>query len=261
MVDVLVGRVHRFDPSRGDHLVQDMGCPVGAVGLREAGGLVLALVDHFAIAEDSGKVTEVPGFSIDKAHVRFNDGKVDPWGGFYAGTMRWEEGEATGSLYQLSPDHSVRELLSGISVSNGLAWTVDKSFLYHIDTPTHQVRRFPIDPATGTVSDRRLVVDIGTGPGAPDGLTIDSEGCLWVALWGGGQVRRYDPAGRVLAVVELPTAHVSSVAFGGEHMDELYITTARFGRSQKQLWQEPHAGSVFWCQPGVSGFPPFKFRG
>lgn len=259
-VDLVMGRVHRFSPSMGTGSVLDLGSPVGAAGLRQDGGLVLAMVDRFSLTDGQGNVSDVPDFSVDRATVRFNDGKVGPDGSFYAGTLHWEETEPLGSLYRLSPDGSVEQVAAGITVSNGLDWSLDGSVLYHADTPTHQVRRFSVDQASGALRDMGAPLEVPP-PGSPDGLTIDAEGCIWVALWGGWQVRRYDPGGRLLAIVDVPVAHVTSVAFGGPHMDEMYITTARFGRTQRQLLGETHAGSIFCCRPGVTGNVPFKYLG
>lgn len=260
-VDLVAGRVHRFSPGRATDSAQDFGVPVGAAGLRATGGLVLALADHFALSESDGRFAAVSGFSVDRAEVRFNDGKVGPDGAFYAGTLDWEETDPIGSLFRLDPSGTVSELVAGVTVSNGLDWAPDGSAMYYVDSPTRCVRQFsPLEGQERALTERGPAIEVAP-PGLPDGLTVDSDGCIWVALWGGWQVRRYRPDGTLLAVVEVPVAHVSSVAFGGEHLDELYITTARFGRAQRQLLDEPHAGSVFCCRPGASGLPAYRFAG
>ncbi|HXW82755.1 MAG TPA: SMP-30/gluconolactonase/LRE family protein, partial [Acidimicrobiales bacterium] len=193
--------------------------------------------------------------------VRFNEGKVGPEGRFVAGTMDWHEQEALGKLYQLGPDGAVTTLLDGVAISNGLDATDDGKALFYIDTPLGGVDVFERDPATGALSGRRRFVDVPAADGAPDGMTLDAEGCIWVALWGGGQVRRFDPSGRLIAAVEVPARQVSSVAFGGDHLDELFITTARVGQPQAALSGQPRAGDLFWCSPGVTGRPWPRFAG
>lgn len=260
-VDITRHRVHIFGPSTGAHSSFDVGRPVGAVVLREDGGLVLAAHDGFFLAEADGGGLEAFGtFRSDGATARFNDGKVSPAGRFYAGTMDWEESRPFGSLYMLEPDGSVSVVLEGVTISNGLAWSPDGGTLYYIDSPCHTVDAFRFDPEAGTVSDRRVIAEIPDA--SPDGMAIDAEGCLWVACWGGSRVERIDPAdGRRLATVRLPTSHVSSVAFGGRDMDDIYITTARHHLSSAQLASEPHAGDLFVTNAGVAGPPADRFKG
>ncbi len=259
-VDIVAGRVHRFDPGSGRDQSFATGSPVGAAGLRGDGGLVLALAEGFATADmEGGDLQAVPGFAVDTAAVRFNDGKVDPWGGFCAGTMDWQGRRPCGALYRLAPDWSVHELVRGVICSNGLDWTDDRRSLYYIDTPSGAVDRFALDPDTGVLLGRERVLDLG-GPGLPDGMTLDAEGCLWVALWGGGEVRRYTPDGLLDRIVTLPVSLVTSVAFGGDHLDVLYITTANDGLSPEARRAQPHAGDLFCCRPGVVGRLSGRFQ-
>jgi sugar lactone lactonase YvrE len=258
-VDILPGRVHRLDPASGAHSWFDAGDLVGAVGLTRSGGLVLALADGFALAEDDGlRLRRVAGFAVDRSAVRFNDGKPDPWGGFCAGTMALDErnGPPCG-LYRLGPDGAVREILGNVGLSNGLDWSDDRTAFYYADSASEGVDRFGTDPDTGALGARRRVVSIADG--LPDGLTLDAEGCLWLAVWGSGQVRRYTPAGRLDRVVRLPVSQVTSVAFGGADLGTLYITTAREDLTPADLRAQPHAGDIFACSPGVTGRTPFLF--
>jgi sugar lactone lactonase YvrE len=259
-VDIMGERVHGWRPSDHSHRSFAVGRPVGAVVLREDGGLVLAAHDNFFLVEADGSgLRQIGSANIDGSAVRFNDGKVDPWGRFLAGTMDWGHKDPVGSLYMLSCDGSVTTLLEGAVISNGLAWSADGTTLYYIDTRRESVDAFDVDRETGKLSRRRVVTK--TSDGRPDGMAIDDEGCLWVALWGGSRVECIDPAGgRRLAVIELPTTHVSSAAFGGAHLDELYITTATDRLSRERLAAEPHAGDLFVAHPGVSGPPPNRFR-
>jgi sugar lactone lactonase YvrE len=260
-VDILGGQVHEFDPATGARRQFSTGAPVGAVGLTTTGGLVLALVDGFALADIAGEsITRIPGLVTDERAVRFNDGKPDPWGGFCAGTMQWRDGGQPGCLYRLAPDGSVTELVPGVTVSNGLDWTDDRRIFYYVDSPSGGVDVFDTDPASGALLGRRRFVDIPAAQGSADGLTIDADGGVWVAVWGSGEVRRYTPAGRVDTVVRLPAQEVTSVAFGGADLSVLYITTAREHLTAAERAAQPHAGDVFGCRPGVSGRRAFLFE-
>jgi sugar lactone lactonase YvrE len=258
-VDILAGHVHSVDPSTGARTWFDAGDAVGAVGLTRTDGLVLALADGFALAGADGQdLTRVPGFSIDRTALRFNDGKPDPWGNFIAGTMAWDEsGNPPGSLYRLSPDGTVTEVFGDVGLSNGLDWTDDRRLFYYSDTTIGRVDVFDCDPGTGVLSGRRPFVDAAQ----PDGLALDAEGCLWLAVWGSGEVRRYTPDGRLDTVVRLPAWQVTSAAFGGADLATLYITCAWEGLTPAERAEQPHAGDIFACTPGVPGRPPFLFAG
>jgi sugar lactone lactonase YvrE len=258
-VDILGERIHWFHPGAGTHSSSSADGPVGAVVLREDGGLVLARHDCFVLAGPTGEGRAVvEGFRADGAAVRFNDGKVDPWGRFVAGTMDWGQSAAIGALHMLWPDGSVTTVLDHVTISNGLAWSAGGDALYYIDSPTKRVDAFDVDLARGALTRRRTVIDVGEV--FPDGMAIDDDGCLWVAIWDAAHVRRYAPDGRLLEVVAVPEGgHVSSVAFGGPGMSTLYITTARDGLTEKELTQAPHAGDLFAFETSVTGPAPFRF--
>ena len=260
-VDILPGHVHAIDPATGARTWFEAGDPVGAVGLTRGGGLVLALVDGFALADRDGqRLTRLPGFSIDRTAVRFNDGKPDPWGNFCAGTMAWDEtGNPPGSLYRLSPDGSVTELFGDVGLSNGLDWTDDRRLFYYADSNSGRVDLFDTDPDTGALAARRPFVTVPAADGIPDGLTLDAEGCVWLAVWGSSELRRYTPDGRLDTVVRLPARQVTSAAFGDSDLGTLYITCAWEGLSPAERAEQPHAGDIFACTPGVPGRPPFLF--
>jgi sugar lactone lactonase YvrE len=259
-VDITAHRVHAFAPESGAHRSFETNGPVGAVVLRDDGGLVLAGADGFFFASPDGTGLQRFGeFRIDIATVRFNDGKVSPGGHFLAGTMDHHEELTVGSLYILKADGTVSVLLDPVSISNGLAWDADGTTFYYIDTPTHRIDAFSFGQGTGELSNRRAVAEITDG--APDGMAIDAEGYLWVACWGGSRVDRIDPAdGRRVATVPVPTSHVSSVAFGGHSLEDLYITTARHNLSPAQLAAQPHAGDLFVARTGTPGLAPDRFK-
>jgi sugar lactone lactonase YvrE len=263
-VDIQPGEVHSFDPAAGTRRQFAVDSQVGTVGLTADGRLVLALEDGFARCDADGQHLErLPSPEIDTGLVRFNDGKPDPWGGFWAGTMQRDEGhDGLGSLYRLSPDGTVTELVPGVSLSNGLDWTDDRTRFYYVDSPTGAIDLFDTDPETGALSNRRRFVDVTPdGNGIPDGLTLDADGGIWIAIWGTGELRRYAPDGQLDTVVRLPVSQVSCAAFGGPDLTTLYITTARQDFTPAQLAAEPQAGDIFSCTPGVTGRLPYRFAG
>lgn len=259
-VDILGHRVHSFQPTTGQHRSFEVGRAVGAIALRDDGGLLLAAEDLFlAVEVDGNSLVPYGRFSTADQRVRFNDGKVDPLGRFVAGTMDWNGEGQLGCLYMLGADGAVVTLLEEVGISNGLAWSPSGSILYYIDTPLHTVDAFDVDPATGTLSGRRTITEISDGN--PDGMAIDDEGLLWVAVWGAYRVDRIDPAnGRRVATIEVPTRHVSSVAFGGASLGDLYITTARAGLDERAIAADRQAGDLFVAHPGVTGPAPQRFH-
>ncbi len=242
-VDINPGHVHGFDPATGAHsrfaaagadgpaVPRPDAVPVGAIGLTATGGLVFALVDGFALgpgqpgASGAYPLTRIEGFAVDTSVIRFNDGKPSPWGDFWAGTMPWREGGPACALYKLSPDGPVTELLGGVGLSNGLDWSDDRTRFFYADSFSGGVDVFACDPATGELGERGRFVTIGSG--IPDGLTLDADGCLWLAVFGTGEVRRYTPAGDLDTVIRLPVDQPTSMTFGGDDLSTLYITTAR----------------------------------
>jgi len=258
-VDIDLGRVHRYDPATGrdDHL--DVGESVGAVAPRRTGGLVLALQTGFGLADAWPQLPRARiGVEEDRTDTRMNDGACDTGGRFWAGTMHASAEPGHGSLYRLDPDGTVEHMLGGVSISNGVAWSPDDSTMYYVDTPTGGVDAFDFDAASGTIANRRRLIDVDPADGAPDGLVVDAEGCLWVALWDGWAAQRYTPDGRLVGVVDVPVARVTKCAFGGAGLDELYITTASPDAPDAE---QPNAGGLFGVRPGVVGLHATPFAG
>ncbi len=211
----------------------------------------------FTSGPDGEGLVQFGTFSTNDPQLRFNDGKVDPWGRLVVGTMEWAEEHPAGCLLMLAGDGTVTTLLEGSIISNGLAWAPDGRTLYYIDTALRRVDAFDVDPDSGALSNRRVVAKVD---GGPDGMAIDDDGNLWVAVWGGRRVEVIEPlTGRQIAVVQVPTTNVSSVAFGGPSLDQVYITTARKGLSPATLSEELHAGDIFVVEPGVTGPPANRF--
>ena len=262
-VDILDKAIHLYDPANGAHEKVEAGQAIGAVGLREAGGLILAVERGFAVLDPipGGVPWMLAEVEAGDVTTRFNDGRCDAAGRFWAGTMAYDEGAGKGSLYKLNPDHSVERVLGGVTVSNGLDWSSDNRTFYYIDSPTRSIDVFDFDLESGRISGRRRFVEIPTEAGLPDGMVVDQEDFIWVALWGGRSVRRYSPAGQLDRVVHLPASQVTSCAFGGPDRKDLYMTSASMNLTEAELATEPLAGSLFRYRPGVLGRPSHRYRG
>jgi sugar lactone lactonase YvrE len=258
-VDITAKRIHLTDAASGNTETIEVPLHVGAVAPRAAGGFVAALQDGFWIVGDgpARRIATVPETSPS---LRFNDGKCDPAGRFWAGTMAYDEAERAGALYRLDPDGRVRLVLDDVTISNGLAWSFDGGTMHYIDTPTQRVDAFSYDAATGEIGDRRPEIHIPPEAGAPDGMTIDADGGHWIALWGGSAVHRYLD-GHLERVIELPVSQPTSCCFGGDRLDELYITSARQGLSPEARQAQPLAGALFRIRAGVRGLAPAVFDG
>lgn len=259
-VDINSGLLHSYDEASGAfNTIPTGGQKVGAAVSRQGGGFVLALQDGFHFLDT--QTGELEFIADPEAHLpgnRFNDGKVDPAGRFWAGTMADEAGG--GALYCLDTDLSVRRMVDDVTCSNGLAWSADNKTMYYIDSPTKQVVAYDYDLASGDIANRRVIIQIAEG--VPDGMAIDADGMLWIAQWGGYQVSRWNPhTGTKIGNIELPVSQVTSCAFAGPGLSTLYITSARTGLSEEQLAEEPLAGALFTFQPGVKGTAAHLFGG
>src|SRR6185437_4261492 len=222
-VDMLAGDVLQLD-GEGQVSRHHVGSVAAALRPRASGGLVVAVERGFALVEHDWTMRELPEAFADVS-VRMNDGGCDPQGRFYCGTMAYDAAPGAGTLFRLDPDESVHVVLDGVTVSNGLAWSPDGATVYYVDSATQRIDAFDFDAGSVAFQHRRTVVQIDPDLGSPDGLTVDGEGGLWVALWDGAAVHRYSPDGRLAEVIELPTPRVSACTFGGERLDQLFITT------------------------------------
>ena len=261
-VDIEAGKLHSVNGSGGDRASLSMGRRIGAVAPIDAEHFLVALEDGIGIFHRaSGVIDLLAAPEKNQAGSRFNDGKCDAAGRFVAGTLNMAGRTGASALYSIGCGGAVEVLHAPATISNGLAWSADGATLYYIDSPTREIAAFPYDQETGRLGARSVVVRVPDAMGLPDGMDIDREGNLWVGHWGGNAVRCWSPrTGECLAEVPVPCSQVTSCCFGGPEWDLLYITTARVGLNEEQLRQEPLAGSLFVCQPGVSGFPVKKFE-
>ena len=258
-VDILGRRIHSTDPVSGETRSMETPLHVGAVAPRSGGGFVAALQNGFWVVGD-GPARLIREVAEARPGLRFNDGKCDPAGRFWAGTMAYDGQPGAGSLYCLDDQGGIACVIGGVTISNGLAWSSDGSTMYYIDSPTHRIDAFTFDPASGALADRRTIVEIPAADGTPDGITIDEDDGLWVALAHGGAVHRYVD-GRLDRVIRLPVSLVTSVTFGGPQRDILFITSAREHMTDEERAREPLAGAVFRVRPGVRGRPADVYRG
>ena len=262
-IDILNKRVY----AEGNILAQ-LDDFIGCIAPRQNGGLILTQRFGFAslevdpvISSPQGKLTPLASPENEPTNNRFNDGKCDPHGRFLAGTMDMGESDPTGSLYSFD-GKSVTKLLGNVTISNGMTWSPDHKTFYYIDTPTREVKAFDYDLETGAIANPRVAVRVTESLGWPDGMTSDMQGNLWIAMWGGAQVTKWNPnTGELLEQIPVPAKNVSSCIFGGKNLNELYLTSARKGLDEATLAEYPLTGGVFRLETNVEGMPTFEFTG
>jgi sugar lactone lactonase YvrE len=265
-VDILGRTLHRGRPGPDGALesveTTTLDRHVGAVAPATSGGYVLAAGTGFLHVDDAGAVRELAQPAAGRRDVRMNDGACDAHGRFWAGTMAYDESPGAGALYRLELDGSCTTVLTGLTISNGIGWSPDDATMFLADSGTGRIDAFDFDASSGDISRRRTIVAIEEPGVAPDGLTVDEDGGIWVAMWGGGAVRRYRPDGGLLTIVPLPVDRPTSCAFGGLDRSTLFVTTARHGLDDAALTRQPHAGFVFRIEGlGVRGAPCAPYRG
>ncbi len=261
-VDINHAELRRYDVATEATAIWTAPCRVGSIGVREGGGFVAGTTSGFATLDPDGNVFDVIGHpEPDVVTNRFNDGKVDPHGNFWAGTMDDRRRERSGVLYCLRPDRTWTAIDLDYRITNGPAFSPDGRTLYHTDTMDGTTFAFDLSP-DGLVANRRVFRDWHDVSGHPDGMTTDAEGHLWVAFWGGWCVRRIAPTGEIVAEHALPVSNVSSVAFGGPGLDRLFATSARQDLTSTQIADQPLAGGLFEVLGhGVTGLPGGVYRG
>lgn len=259
-VDIVGSAVHRFRPSSGVDQTVPVPQHVGAAKPMTNGGLVLNLRDGIGVLPlGDGPLTWLVYWA--REGMRGNDAGVDPAGRLWAGTMRYDQASGGGFLARIDAAGRGTIVLPEVSISNGIGWSPDESLMYYVDTPTRRVDVFDYDLSTGEIGNRRPLAEVTDTPGVPDGLCVDTDGCVWVAVNGGGEVRRYTPAGELDRVVDVPAKQVSACCFGGGDLADLYVTTGREGFTDAQAQAQPLAGSLF-VAPGIGdGMPTPRFTG
>jgi sugar lactone lactonase YvrE len=255
-VDMLAGAILHLTDSGAVERWR-VGRVAAAFRPRSAGGVVIATEQEFVVADAAGGPVRSLGQVFTDPGIRFNEGGCDPSGNFIVGTMAYAETVGAGTVYRLTPDGRVDVVLSGVTISNGLAWTADGTTAYYNDTKTQRIDMFSWDAERG-LHDRRPFVRIDPDDGGPDGLTVDAEGGVWAALWGGSAVHHYDRDGALDEVVELPAPKVTACTLGGERLDRLFITTSR---DNEDVAKYPSAGAVFVADVGTPGLPVLAYAG
>jgi sugar lactone lactonase YvrE len=257
-VDIEGHKVIAFNPSTQEEKIWNVGERVGTVVAREAGGIIFAgELGIYLLDEETGSISRLADPESDLRGNRFNDGKCDPAGRFWAGTMPLGERKPVASLYCMEADHTVTKKFSDVTVSNGIVWTKDTKTMYYIDTPRKNVLAFDFDVKTGAISNERIALDTTPFFGNPDGMTIDSEDRLWIAFCHGSAVRCFNSqTWKLEDEITLPCEEVTACAFGGEDLQDLYISTGL-----KKNETAPLAGRIFVVRPGATGVKAFTFAG
>ncbi|GAA4439853.1 SMP-30/gluconolactonase/LRE family protein [Bremerella cremea] len=264
-VDIENSKVNRFDPvtSENESWTVEKECSFAIAST--SGDIIVGTRDGIVrLNPATGEIVKVANPESNGATTRFNDAKCDPRGRLFAGTISDTRTPGDANCYRFDSQFNYETVVPGVVNSNGLCWSPDHTVFYYIDTATRKVDAFDYDIETGAISKRRTIVDIpeSMGIGKPDGMTIDAEGMLWTGMWGGASVCRWNPAtGELIGKIEMPCPNVTSCCFGGEKLDQLYITTPRKGLDDEQLAKFPNAGGLFLCEPGVSGAVTTPFAG
>jgi sugar lactone lactonase YvrE len=262
-VDILRCELHRLDPETGRDEVRVFDQPIGCFAFRRAGGLLLAMKDGLATLSDWDASPEPFGEQIfaDRPDLRFNDGRTDPAGRFWVGSVNMAKSAQDAALYQVDPDGSITEIEGGMTTCNGAAFNTDGTAFHHADTPSHALRGYDVEPSTGALRNRRIIHQFEHGTGRPDGGSFDADGCYWSALFEGGRVVRLSPDGELLQTVDLPISRPTMISFGGQDLRTAFVTTARAGLNEEQLEREPHAGAIFTFRVDVPGLAEVPFSG
>jgi sugar lactone lactonase YvrE len=256
-IDIEGKSLHRYNPETKQDKVMTLHKRPGTVVLtKDVNSCVVALEDTICeVSMEKNTITAISGPSFNGAPVRFNDGKCDPLGNFWIGTVDCKDyANPIAKLYRMEADKTFTVEKEGVTISNGIAWSPDGKKMYYIDSPTRTVVAYDIDPKTGNKSNPKVVINTPENLGTPDGSAIDAEGMLWIAQWGGACVTRWNPnTGEMIGKVAVPAKNVTSVAFGGKNLDILYITTAKIAMSPEDEKIYTEAGHLFYLKPGVKG--------
>ena len=261
-VDIVSKKVHRYGVSDDTRQTWTFETEATSLAARQQGGFVGTVRDGFAIIDlEAGAVEPIAMPEADMPQNRFNDGKVDAKGRYWAGSMDDGEKLETGSLYRLDGDLSLHKMDENYTITNGPTFSLDGKTMYHTDTAKRTIYAFDIGE-DGTIANKRVLVKLeAEEEGYPDGMTVDSENCIWLGHFAGSRITRYSPEGKILQIIAMPVPNITSCTFAGSDLDTLYITTARHLLSEEQIQKYPLSGSLFACNPGVRGLPTPLFAG
>ena len=260
--DITGRAIHRFDPASGQDQAWHFPDDIGSFALRDGGGLLVALGTELYLVElDTMAIERVGAAATGRGETRFNDGRCDRVGRFWVGTMDLEKRRPIGALYRLGGDRRLDEMVSGVIVSNGLAWSPDDRVMYHADSRQDVIWAYDYDLSSGSVANRRVFAEVDPRGGRPDGAAVDADGFYWSTRVGGGRLTRFAPDGRIDREVELPVTYPGMCAFGGPDLDILYVTSVREVLSPAELVREPLAGGILAVEVGVKGVPEPRYRG
>jgi L-arabinonolactonase len=262
-VDIPKGLIRRYVVSSQETSLWQLPASIGSFAFRRNGGMVVALKNgiHF-FDPATNQLSQVHNPEADLPENRFNEGKCDPRGRFFAGTMNEVvRGKPSGSLYRLTSDKQLDLILPSIVVPNGLAWSPEGEIMYFADTRRHVIYAFDYDLDEGTPHNRREFVDLSSYEGLPDGATVDSEGCLWSAMFSGGRIVRYTPKGKIDRVIGFPVTQINSLTFGGSDMRTIFVVSSKHLLNDAGLASQPLAGDIFAVDPGIKGIAESRFAG
>ena len=261
-IDIKGKILNFYKPLTANNKEMFTGQMIGTVVPTESDMVMVALQNGiYSLDPKTGTKKLIVNPEEDLPNNRFNDGKCDHKGRFWAGTMSTQNEKNVGALYCLDTDSTIRKMIDNVSISNGIVWSLDNTKMYYIDTPTKKVMGYDFSSETGDISNPKVAIEIPENIGSPDGMTIDEEGNVWIALWGGSAVGCWNPeTGKLLRTIEVPAKNVTSCAFGDKDLGTLYITTARTGTSDEELIKFPYAGGVFKVKPGVKGKEAFFYN-
>ncbi len=259
-VDIYNHRVHRFDPITGDNRFWTVGDAVGAIALASQNRLIMALRKQLAFLNlQDGSVTPIVEIETHLPHNRFNDGKCDAAGRFWFGSMCTQG--PRGNLYRYSPDGTLTVMETGLCISNGLGWSPDQQTFYLTDSYDKAIFAYDFNLDTGDITNRRIWTDLTSESFAPDGLTVDADGCIWTAMWDGWCIVRFRPDGTESDRIPMPIQRPTSCTFGGKNLRSLYITSASVGLSEAEIQQSFFSGDLFCIDTPVQGLPMYQFGG
>lgn len=261
-IDIEDKKLHILNPEKKENKTIEMPCKIGTVvPSEEEGKAVVALEDGIYIVDINTKeILNLSDIESDEVDQRFNDGKCDPNGNLWVGSINFKK-EPNASLYKVDEKGKVNKMLGGITISNGIVWTKDKKIMYYIDTPTGKIKAFDFNITDSTISNGRVVIEVNEKDGFPDGMAIDENDMLWVGMWNGNAVIQYNPkTGELVRKIEVPAHNVTACAFGGENLDELYITTASVDMTEEEKKKYPLAGSVFKVKLNTKGVKSTFFK-